>query len=144
MVEQVCKDYFRGIEMGDQIVPASVNFSRLDFELCDIFGIVEETRAKYGVPRNMLDLVFLRSFDRNPKTAMLMNYIVEGAKGMGLVPLCEGVETEEHFEFLKKIGCEKAQGYYFGKPMPYEETKAESKKKGLEWEVYETTGGPRH
>ena len=102
------------------------------------------TLVEYNFDVLKLDMVFLRSFDRNPKTAMLMNYIVEGAKGMGLVPLCEGVETEEHFEFLKKIGCEKAQGYYFGKPMPYEETKAESKKKGLEWEVYETTGGPRH
>ncbi|SEQ00522.1 hypothetical protein SAMN02910369_01026 [Lachnospiraceae bacterium NE2001] len=29
---------------------------------------------------------------------------------------------------------EKAQGYYFGKPMPMEETKAFTKAKGLEWE----------
>ena len=198
VVEQVCRDYFRVIERGDQIVPASINFSRLDFELCDIFGIVEETRAKYGVPRSMMDLeitesvlnsdselikaecrkmrelgyqvwlddfgsgfsslnnlveyefdvlkldmVFLRSYDKYQKTAMLMNYIVEGAKGMGILPLCEGVETEEHYEFLKKIGCEKAQGYYFGKPMPYEETKADSKRKGLTWEKYEVKGGPR-
>ncbi len=197
VVEQVCRDYFRVIEMGSQIVPASINFSRLDFELCDIFGIVEKTRAKYGVPRNMLDLeitesvlndntahiksecrkmrelgyqvwlddfgsgfsslntlveyefdvlkldmVFLRSFDKYPKASMLMNYIVEGAKGMGIAPLCEGVETKEHYEFLKKIGCEKAQGYYFGKPMPYEETRADSLKKGLTWEKYDIKGGP--
>ena len=189
VVEQVCRDYNHIIECKDPVVPASINFSRLDFELCDIFGFVEETRKKYNVPRNMLDLeitesvlndnvgyvkeacdrmralgyqvwlddfgsgysslnslveynfdvlkmdmVFLRSFDNNPKTAMLMNYIVEGTKGMGLVSLCEGVETEAHYEFLKKIGCDKAQGYYFGKPMPYEETKADSKKKGLVWE----------
>ena len=47
-------------------------------------------------------MVFLRSYDRNPKIAALMNYIVDGARGMGLLPLCEGVETEEHYEFLKK------------------------------------------
>ncbi len=189
VVEQVCKDYRRVIESGDVIVPASINFSRLDFELCDIFGKVEEIRAKYDVPRNMLDLeitesvlqddfghvkescqkmrelgyqiwlddfgsgysslntlveysfdvlkldmVFLRSFDHNPKTATLMDYIIRGARGMGLDPLCEGVETEEHYEFLKKTGCEKAQGYYFGKPMPYEETKALSLAKGMKWE----------
>ncbi len=137
VVEQVCRDYNKMIRQGDVIVPASINFSRLDFELCDIFGIVEETRKKYNVPRNMLDLVFLRSFDHNPKTAQLMNYIVEGVKGMGLVSLCEGVETETHYEFLKKIGCEKAQGYYFGKPRPYDETKEETIQKGMTWEEYQ-------
>ena len=57
------------------------------------------------------------------------------AESMGLEPLCEGVETEEHFEFLKKIGCERAQGYYFGKPMPLEESRAFTRGKGMEWET---------
>ena len=49
-------------------------------------------------------------------------------------------EKLQRYEYLKdqlkKIGCEKAQGYYFGKPRPYEETKAESKEKGLHWEEW--------
>ena len=191
VIEQVCKDYHRVIESGEVIVPASINFSRLDFELCDIFGVLEDTRLKYDVPRNMLDIeitesvlndnfghiksecdkmrklgyqiwlgdfgrgysslntladysfdvlkldmVFLRSYDHNDKTATLMSYITRGAREMGLLPLCEGVETEEHYEFLKKIGCEKAQGYFFGKPMPIDETKAFTRSKGMEWEEY--------
>ena len=190
VVEHVCEDYQRIISSGEPIVPASVNISRLDFELCDIFSIVEETRKKYNVPINMLDIeitesalnndfghikdecrkmrnmgyqiwlddfgsgysslntlaeysfdvlkldmVFLRSFDHNPKTAKIMNFITDGARGMGLMPLCEGVETKEHYEFLKSIGCEKAQGYYFGKPMPMEETKAMALEKGMKWET---------
>jgi EAL domain-containing protein (putative c-di-GMP-specific phosphodiesterase class I) len=63
-----------------------------------------------------------------------MAYIIEGAKGMGLSPLCEGVESERHYTFLKRIGCERAQGYFFGKPMPLEETRAYTKEKGLTWE----------
>ena len=35
-----------------------------------------------------------------PKAAMLMNYIITGAIGMKILPLCEGVETEEQYEFL--------------------------------------------
>ncbi len=191
VVERVCKDYHRIIENGDVIVPASINFSSLDFELCDIFGKVEEIREKYQVPRNMLDLeitesilkddmghfkeecdkmrklgyqvwlddfgsgysslnnlteyefdvvkldlVFLRSYDKNPKMAMLMGFIIDGVKQMGIQSLCEGVESEEHYEFLKKSGCDKAQGYYFGKPMPLEETKAFTMAKGMEWENY--------
>ena len=190
VVERVCKDYNRIIENGDPIVPASVNISRLDFELCDVCGLIEETRKKYNVPREMLDIeitesalndnigrikseclkmrelgyqiwlddfgsgysslnslteysldvlkldmVFLRSFDHNSKTGILMNYIVDGARGMGLAPLCEGVETEEHYEFLKRIGCEKAQGFFFGKPLPMEETQQMAFRKGMKWEA---------
>ncbi len=189
VVDRVCQDYCALLAAGEPLVPISVNISRLDFELCDIFGIVEETRAKYDVPRHMLDLeitesalndnlghirtecermralsyhiwlddfgsgysslntlaeydfdvlkldlVFLRSYDRNPKTASLMSYIIKGAIGMNLSPLCEGVETQEHYEFLKRVGCERAQGYYFGKPMPMEESRIFTSGKGFAWE----------
>ena len=189
VIRKVCEDYNRLKENGEPIVPVSINVSRLDFELCDIFGYLEETRAAAGVPRKMidieitestlndnvgyiksecdkmrelgyllwlddfgsgysslntlaeysfdvlkLDLVFFRSFDHNPRTGSLMEYIIEGARGMGLSPLCEGVESEIHYEFLKKVGCERAQGYYFGKPMPMDETRAMTSGKGYRWE----------
>ena len=166
-----------------------MNFSRLDFELCDIFGIVETTREKFDIPRNMLDLeitesaldqnggyikaecdkmralgysiwiddfgsgysslntvaeynfdvlkldiVFMRSFTNNSKTANLLSYIMDGARAMGVAPLCEGVESQEQYDFLKKIGCERAQGYFFGKPMPMEETRAMTMARGFGWE----------
>ena len=63
-----------------------------------------------------------------------MTFIVEGAKGLGLSPLCEGVETKEQYEFLKKIGCERAQGFYFGKARPMKETRAFTAEKGMKWE----------
>ncbi|MBP5298308.1 MAG: EAL domain-containing protein, partial [Lachnospiraceae bacterium] len=50
-------------------------------------------------------------------------------------PLAEGVETEEHYEFLKKVGCVRAQGYFFGKPMPLDETRNYTKGKGMVWEA---------
>ncbi|MCR5817327.1 MAG: GGDEF and EAL domain-containing protein [Ruminococcus sp.] len=189
VVKRVCEDFKALAEDGEPVVPVSVNISRLDFELCDIFGIIEQIREEYGIPQDMLDieitesalndnvgyiksecekmkklgyhiwlddfgsgysslntiadydfdvlkldLVFLRSLDRNPKTAVLMKFIMQGARAMGLAPLCEGVETQEHFEFLKKAGCERAQGYLFGKPMPLEETRAFTAGKGLVWE----------
>ena len=82
-------------------------------------------------------MVFLRSFDTNPKTGKIMTYIVEGAKAMGVSPLCEGDESEVHFRFLKEIGCERAQGYYFGKPMPMEESRKMTMAKGMKWEAQE-------
>ena len=64
-----------------------------------------------------------------------MAYIIKGAKGMGLEPLCEGVESEKHFDFLKETGCVRAQGYYFGKPMPMDESRAFTTEKGMKWEA---------
>ena len=65
---------------------------------------------------------------------MLMKYIFEGSNAMGLAPLCEGVESEKHYEFLKSAGCIRAQGYFFGKPMPMDESRMFTRNKGLKWE----------
>ena len=53
---------------------------------------------------------------------------------MGIAPLCEGVETEEQYNFLKGLGCERAQGYFFGKPMPMDESRRYTQSRGIGWE----------
>ena len=68
-----------------------------------------------------IDMSFLRTFDTNPKSKLIIASIVDMAKKLGIHTLAEGVETKEQYEYLKMIGCEIIQGYYFGKPMPVEE-----------------------
>ena len=65
-----------------------------------------------------IDMNFLRSFDTNPKSAVVIRSIVNLAKELGMHTLAEGVETEEQFAFLQEIGCEKVQGYLFSPPIP--------------------------
>ena len=43
------------------------------------------------------------------------------ARLMGMQALAEGVETPEQLEYLRSIGFDKAQGYYFGRPMKLDE-----------------------
>jgi hypothetical protein len=43
------------------------------------------------------------------------------AKWLHLPSIVEGVETIEQVDFLKCIGCEYAQGYYYARPMPASE-----------------------
>jgi EAL domain-containing protein (putative c-di-GMP-specific phosphodiesterase class I) len=43
------------------------------------------------------------------------------AKGLNVQIIAEGVENEEQLDFLKKIGCDTIQGYYFSKPVSYAE-----------------------
>lgn len=63
-----------------------------------------------------LDMSFLRNV--NEKSKPIITSIISMAKSLGISTLAEGVETKEHFEFLKSIGCERAQGYYLSKPLP--------------------------
>ena len=64
---------------------------------------------------------FLRGFDSNEKTRPILENIVDLTKQLSMVSLTEGVETKEQFDFLANIGCNRAQGYLFSKPLPLEE-----------------------
>ena len=81
-----------------------------------------------------LDMQFLRTYDHNANMGRLIEQIVAVTNKLGKVTLQEGVETKEHYEFLKAIGCEKCQGYYFGKPQPMEESREATRLKGIAWE----------
>ena len=53
-------------------------------------------------------------------------------KHLGIHTLCEGVETKEQADFLRAIGCDRLQGFYFSKPLPQEEMLALIEKYGLD------------
>ena len=61
VVETVCRDLRAAIDRGDPVVPVSLNFSRLDFELCDITGHLKAMAKKYRVPRAYLDVEITES-----------------------------------------------------------------------------------
>lgn len=54
--------------------------------------------------------------DKNKDCIMFEN-IAHLAKSLGVMVVAEGVETEKQYEYLKKMGCDIIQGYYFDKPL---------------------------
>lgn len=72
----------------------------------------------YSFDELKIDMEFLAHFTEKAKS--VIESTVRMAKKIGVQTLAEGVETKEQLDFLKSIGCEKIQGYYFGKPMPYD------------------------
>ncbi|MCR5149571.1 MAG: bifunctional diguanylate cyclase/phosphodiesterase [Eubacterium sp.] len=68
-----------------------------------------------------IDMKFLSNFEKNDKSKVILNTIVELATHLGMFSLTEGVETGDEADFLNHIGCGRLQGYYFGKPMPLED-----------------------
>ena len=45
------------------------------------------------------------------------------AKDLNLKTVAEGVENKMQIDYLKDIGCDIVQGYYYSKPLPKDELK---------------------
>ncbi len=67
------------------------------------------------------DMLFLEGYPENAGTEPILENIISLADRLGMASLIEGVETAEQYELLKRIGCGKAQGFLFGRPMPITE-----------------------
>lgn len=68
-----------------------------------------------------LDMKFIRTEMAKPKSQGILQFIINLARWMNLSVVAEGVETKAQLLRLTEIGCDYVQGYYFAKPMPYQE-----------------------
>ena len=66
------------------------------------------------------DMSFMRKLDDGGNGRIILTELMKLAGRLELATICEGVEKEEQVRFLQEIGCDRLQGYYFGKPAPYE------------------------
>ncbi len=174
--ENVLKNMRNMLDQGLPVLPTSLNFSRLDFELMDAVGELEKLIEKYNVPKKYIhvevtesaltqnesvlhkavdelhakgyaiwlddfgsgyssmnvlkdyrfdlvkiDMVFLRGFSGNINSRIIIKNIIDLANKLHMETLAEGVETQEAVEFLNESGCDRLQGFYYGKPQTYDE-----------------------
>ncbi len=68
-----------------------------------------------------LDRSFIANLDNEGAQAAIIQGVVSIARALRMNLTAEGVETESERELLLTLGCEQAQGYLFGKPMPYKD-----------------------
>ena len=64
------------------------------------------------------DKELLDRIEEDERARVVLADLVTTAKRLGIQTLCEGIENEDELLFLKAVGCEKAQGYYFSRPVP--------------------------
>lgn len=67
-----------------------------------------------------LDRVFLKEGEMQENDRIIISCVVDMAKRLKITSLCEGVETQEQCNYLKEVGCQMQQGFYFSRPIPQE------------------------
>lgn len=78
--------------------------------------------SDFNVDTIKIDQSFVRKLEQEPKTRIIVQAIISIAKGLRVEVVAEGVETEKQAIILRELGCNYLQGYYFGKPVSYQET----------------------
>ena len=171
--ESVCKFIKHQREETGEVIPVSVNVSRLNFYNLDLLefllGLLEKydlepwmlkleiTESAYmdnshqlmsiirvfreeGFPvlmddfgsgyssLNMLknlpvdvlkvDMAFVRELEESERAYMILKFIMNLARDLGMDVIVEGVETKKQLDYLANLGADKIQGYYFSKPLP--------------------------
>lgn len=115
-------------EDPDQIINTVTRLRELGFviEMDDFGSGYSSLNMLNRMPLDILklDMKFIQSETAKPVDQGILRFIMELARWMNLRVVAEGVETREQVERLREIGCDFVQGYYFAKPMPYEEFEA--------------------
>jgi len=65
-----------------------------------------------------IDRSFVAGIVHQGGDATIVRTIIEMAHTLGFAVIAEGVESDGQKHFLRGLGCEQAQGYYFARPMP--------------------------
>ncbi len=179
MLKNVCKTLSEWANSKKELIPISVNFSRLHLSNKNFVKEIKDIVSSYGVETKYIEIELtestvmenekelksiLKSLHREgflvsiddfgsgySSLGMLKNFkvdtlkldrsffveieddeeqgrgdlvvesIIRLANNLGMHTVAEGIEEKYQENFLKKIGCESAQGYYFSKPLPVAE-----------------------
>ena len=68
-----------------------------------------------------IDKSFSDEVIKDKRGRIILESIIDMAKKLEIKTVAEGIETKEQVKYLKEIGCNIIQGYYFERPIPVEE-----------------------
>ncbi|MCK0512781.1 bifunctional diguanylate cyclase/phosphodiesterase [Aromatoleum buckelii] len=104
----------RAVVVLTELVAAGVSIS------IDDFGTGYSSLAylkRFPVHSLKIDRSFVSGLPADRNDRSLTRAVVALAKSLGLAVVAEGVEHAEQADFLRRIGCDFAQGHYFSRPL---------------------------
>ena len=73
--------------------------------------------ARLPIHSVKVDQRFVRGLGQNPSDGTITQAIIALSHALGLRVIAEGVETDEQYNYLKRFGCDEAQGYLISRPL---------------------------
>jgi diguanylate cyclase (GGDEF)-like protein len=67
-----------------------------------------------------IDQSFVREVPSGPEACAIVQAVIAMAHGLGLRVIAEGIENAAQLEYLRQAGCDRGQGFLFGRPDPAE------------------------
>lgn len=75
---------------------------------------------RFPLDKLKIDRSFIRDLMKNPDDVSIVRAIISLAHSLRLRVVAEGVETAEQLEFLRELGCDQYQGYFYSPAVPAE------------------------
>ncbi|EDL48936.1 sensory box/GGDEF family protein [Erythrobacter sp. SD-21] len=124
------------IEVTESIFMRDANVARKALEQCMALGCsvaLDDFGTGYSSLGYLRKLKFTtikvdRSFvqgaaQNSPESLAIIRAVVAMADSLGMTTTAEGVENDDEAEMIRHLGCNKIQGYHFGRPMPSEDAR---------------------
>ena len=101
------------IYLLNQLVDIGLSFAIDDFGTgYSCFSYLRRLPATYL----KIDKTFVDDVSKDYKAEQLVQNIIHMGHGLGMKIIAEGIEHKEQADMLAAMGCDYAQGYYFGMP----------------------------
>jgi diguanylate cyclase (GGDEF)-like protein/PAS domain S-box-containing protein len=118
ITERMTMDMEKAINILNELKSLGVTISMDDFGT----GYSSLSYLKrLPIDRLKIDQTFIRTIKEEEEA--ILEAIISLGHNIGVKVLAEGVETEEQILYLKQKNCDEAQGYYYAKPLPFNELK---------------------
>jgi diguanylate cyclase (GGDEF)-like protein len=82
--------------------------------------------------RIKIDRSFVQTMRKDPQSFAIVSAVTGMCRSLGVPVTAEGVEDGDIVDALRMVGCDKAQGWHFGRPLCAEETRELLRTKGLD------------
>ena len=74
----------------------------------------------FPIDRLKIDKAFVDDLEQEPTNMAILRATVALGQSLGLKVIAEGVENAAQYDYLRRIGCDEIQGYYFSRPVTAE------------------------
>lgn len=76
-----------------------------------------------------IDGSFVSDIEHSESSRALVEAIIAMSEALGMVTVAEKVENQEQCNFLVRTGCDRFQGYFFAKPLPFDQMREYMKRR---------------